>query len=430
MAGFFHAQFMPISAVKPSDITYQRPWLYPKQEAALFNDARYALVEASTKSGKTVGCIVWLTEQALKGGKGKNYWWVAPSHNQAGIAFNRFCESFTHGTYTSNKTDRTVTLLNGAVLWFRSGEDPDKLYGEDVWAAVIDEASRVRETAWIAVRSTLTATGGKARIIGNVKGRKNWFYRMAKRAREGAPNMHYAKLTVHDAITARVFDEAEAEDARANMPEQAYRELYLAEPSDDSGNPFGGDEVISACEIPEVEWDTEPVCWGWDLAKSKDWTVGVALNKSGNVCRFYRWQRSWRDTIRLIVDYVGKTPTLVDATGVGDPVLELLQQAAPRTVEGFKFNSTSKQQLMEALAIAIQRQEIGFPEQFIGEELKSFEYLYTRTAVKYSAPEGEYDDCVCALALAWKHWRKPPKPDWVTRAMSWQPPAGFNIFAR
>ena len=33
-------------------------------------------------------------------------------------------------------------------------------------------------------------------------------------------------------------------------------------------------------------------------------------------------------------------------------------------------------------------------------ELEQFEYEYTRTGVRYSAPDGQHDDTVCALALA------------------------------
>lgn len=55
---------------------------------------------------------------------------------------------------------------------------------------------------------------------------------------------------------------------------------------------------------------------------------------------------------------------------------------------------------MEGLAVAIQKQEIGFPEGVITHELESFEYEYTRTGVRYSAPSGMHDDAVCALALA------------------------------
>ncbi len=72
-------------------------------------------------------------------------------------------------------------------------------------------------------------------------------------------------------------------------------------------------------------------------------------------------------------------------------------------VEGYKFTAPSKQQLMEGLAVAIQKTSIRFPAGVIKSELDSFEYEVTRTGVKYSAPSGSHDDCVCALALAVMH---------------------------
>jgi phage terminase large subunit-like protein len=152
--------------------------LYPKQLAALFDQRRLSLIEASTKSGKTAGAIAWLFELALGGKPGWNYWWVAPIALQARIAFNRMRQHYTgpsgRSIFTANLTDHTLTLPNEAVIAFRSGDHPDSLHGEDVHAAVIDEASRFKQDAWHAIRSTLTATRGPIRIIGNVKGRKNW----------------------------------------------------------------------------------------------------------------------------------------------------------------------------------------------------------------------------------------------------------------
>jgi hypothetical protein len=55
---------------------------------------------------------------------------------------------------------------------------------------------------------------------------------------------------------------------------------------------------------------------------------------------------------------------------------------------------------MEGLAVAIQQREITYPEGVIVNELQSFEYVYTRTGVHYSAPTGLHDDCVMALGLA------------------------------
>src|SRR5512135_2342366 len=68
---------------------FVRPPMYGRQLAAIYSPARYSVIEASTKSGKTWGCIVWLLEKALEGRRGRNFWWVAPVFGQAKIAFRR-----------------------------------------------------------------------------------------------------------------------------------------------------------------------------------------------------------------------------------------------------------------------------------------------------------------------------------------------------
>src|SRR5215831_18052422 len=218
-------------------ITYRRPWLYPKQLSAIFCSERYGFVESSTKAGKTVGCIAWLYEQAWLSKAGRNFWWVAPIFPQAKIAYRRLKGTLPPRVHEYNATELRITLPNGAVLWFKGADRPDSLYGEDVYAAVGDEASRWKEEAWHALRSTLTQTRGPVRLIGNVKGRRNFFYRLCRRAEAGEPEMHYAKITAYDAVEAGVLDAAEIADAKRMLPEAVFRELYLAEPSDDGGNP-------------------------------------------------------------------------------------------------------------------------------------------------------------------------------------------------
>lgn len=378
-------------------VTYERPWLTSYQRAALFVPERYAIVEATAKAGKTAGAMVWLTEQAMAGRSGQNFWWVAPIREQAKIVFRRLKAALPREVYEPNETELWLRLLNGAVVWFKGADHPDSLYGEDVHAAVIDEATRCKKEAWHAVRSTLTATRGPIRIIGNVKGRRNWAYQLARRAESGAPNMHYAKITAHHAVAAGILEAAEIVDVQRQLPDAVFRELYLAEPSDDQGNPFGYD-AIQACLVDQLS-DQPTVCWGWDLAKSVDWTVGIGLDITGTVGEFLRFQRPWKETIDQIL-LACSAPGLVDATGVGDPIVEQLQRRAPGQFDGFKFTAASKQQLMEGLAVAIQQQEVRYLDGPIANELRAFEYVYSRTGVKYSAPEGLHDDCVSALALA------------------------------
>ena len=404
------------SAAPARKLEYQRPWLADYQVEALFGDKRYGIVEGSTKCGKTAPCLVWLAEQAMAGKAGQNFWWVAPVYPQAEIAYRRMKDGLPKDLQKTHDTDRWIELPTGARMWFKSAEKPDNLYGEDVYAAVIDEASRCREESWHAVRSTLTATRGPLRIIGNVKGRKNWAYALARKAEANEPGMSFKRITAHDAIKAGILSEEEVEQARRDLPEQVFRELYLAEPSDDGGNPFGLSS-IAKCVAPLSSG--KPVVWGWDLAKRQDWAVGIALDEDSQVCRFERFQKPWDETMKSIIASTGKVPALVDSTGVGDPIVELLQKEPGTQFEGYQFTSPSKQKLMEGLAVAIQRQEIGFPDgpAPIRSELENFEFELTRTGVRYSAPDGFHDDCVCALALAVMHKSHARKPMVISDAL-------------
>lgn len=403
-----------VASVEEYLLDYERPYLYPKQREAIFDKRRYSFIEASTKAGKTAGCIVWMVEQALNGQDGWNYWWIAPVSGQADIAFRRCLRAIPQELRNENQTLKTITLINGAVIWFKSADKPDSLYGEDVYAAVVDEASRMKQDAWFAIRSTLTATRGPVRIIGNVKGRRNWFYQLARKAEKNEDeNYGYHKITAIDAIAAHVLDKEEIEDARKLLPEAVFKELYLAEASDDQGNPFGL-KAIAACVEP-ISMGAIPVVYGLDFAKKLDWTVACGLDQFGRLAKFRRMQVGWETQMPILQALVGTTPTLADATGVGDPIVERMQKKPGAKVEGYIFSPNSKQQLMEGLALAIQNREVTFPDApnegaiafdhagNIRRELDIFEYEYTRTGVRYSAPEGFHDDCVMALALAVMH---------------------------
>lgn len=416
-------QLATVQHIKRARLQKRTQWtrlpLYAKQAAIVDDPARFTICEASTKAGKTMSHVEWLLEQAANRGEG-DWWWVAPYNGTAAIAYRRAQDRLrgylgTGGErkrvaaavpFEKHDTDRWVQF-RGARIWFKSAEKPDALYGEDVYAAVVDEITRCREESWHAIYTTLTATKGRAKLIGNVKGRRNFAFQLARKAEAGEAGWGHHKLTALDAVEGGVLDREIIEGARKHLPDSVFRELYLAEPSDDEGNPFGFD-AIRAC-VTEV-YSTAPVAvWGWDLAKSSDWTWGVALDAQGRMVASERWQAPWETTIERIVALTAGAPALVDSTGVGDPVLEALQKRGGN-FEGFKFSSMSKQQLMEGLAVAIQRHEVTIADPLLASELESFEYEYTRTGARYSAPEGLHDDGVCALALAVAH-----------KARSWVP---------
>jgi phage FluMu gp28-like protein len=378
------------------------PPLYRRQHQAICDPARIVVIEASTKSGKTLGCLLWILEYAWNRPR-STCWWVAPTFEVTKtVGYERLVAMLRDADperriWDRNESRLLVTLANGSRIAFKSADNPDGLFGEDTHAAVIDEATRCPEESWHAVRSTLSATRGPCRIIGNLKGRKNWCYRLARSAESGTePDMAYHKLTASDAVEGGVLAEEEVESARRQLPDHVFRELYLVEPSDDGGNPFGLD-AIRGCLAPLST--AAPVAFGVDLAKSTDWTVVVGLDAEGSVCRVLRFQLDWQATRSRVAEAIGNVPTLIDSTGVGDPIVEDLQRGRSN-VEGFKFTATSRQQLLEGLAASIQRREVRFPEVPFRIELDAFEWESTRTGVRYTSSGGVHDDTVMALALA------------------------------
>jgi len=386
-------------------INYKRPPLTFYQKEILNSPARFTITEASTKTGKTASHIIWLFEQALKLKANQNVWWVAPVYGQAEIAFNRMRNQIKDQSFFKvNETKLKLTLPTGGIIHFKSAQDPDNLFGEDVYAAVFDEASRAKEASWFALRSTLTATNGFCKIIGNAKGKKNWMYRLGVRARAGEPNYQYFKITAYDAVKANILKLEEVEQAKRDLPDYVFKELYMADPNEDGANPFGI-SFINKCLQSEISGKPTEF-FGIDIAKSIDWTVIVGLDKDGKVSYFERFQKDWAQTKDAILRLPDK-PTIIDSTGVGDSFVEDLQLKR-RNISGFKYTTESKQKLIASLAQSVQGLKIGVLEGIMQDEMESFEFIYNPTTghVRYSAPEGQHDDATNALALANKCYQE------------------------
>lgn len=253
---------------------FKRPPLTKYQEAIYFSGKRYTVTEGTTKCGKTVSHVIWLFEQALNGSDGKNYWWVAPVFSQSKIAYKRLKRFITDKSlFKANDTEQTITLFNGAVIWFKTGEKPDNLYGEDVHAVVMDEYTRMREDAWFAIRSTLTATKGKCKFIGNVKGTGNWGYQLARKAEAGKLNdWAYFKITAADAVREGILDQNEIEDAKGTLPSGVFNELYYGIPNENSSDKFCysfSEKHIGECSVNinypvylSFDFNYNPICVG------------------------------------------------------------------------------------------------------------------------------------------------------------------------
>jgi hypothetical protein len=392
-------------------IELKLPKMYPKQ-AAFCNDPHPITVcFASTKSGKSSGLLMWgLSKSWVEGAPEKDGYWLAPSYGVAKIMFRRLTRWLLKADpdmriWSMNESELFITLHNKGKIWFKGAERPDMLYGPDAIWVVIDEGTRCKEDTFIVASSITTKTGGPIKIIGNMKSRGQWMYRLWMRGKQGDPDIGWHVLDAWDAVEGGVLKREVIEKAQRTMPEAAFKALYLCIPDDNEGNPFGIDAIrkrlLPVDDKGRVCFSTKPAAaYGVDLAKSVDFTEVVGLDKFGVPTEYEWWQSPWTATLIRIPAIIGKkTWTLVDSTGVGDPILEQLQKKSPK-VKGYKFSSQSKQKLMEGLAVAIQQGTIMIVPGRMQEQLEIFEYEYTATGVRYTAPEGMHDDAVMALALA------------------------------
>lgn len=355
---------------------------------------RFNVLCCGRRWGKSALAINKLSEVAIDGFPAGYF---TPTYKLLDGTYNE-CLSALEPIIKRKHEHQFIELITGGRIDFWSLENELAGRSRKYKRAIVDEGAFVKNLwkSWTeSIRATLTDLKGDAWFLSTPRG-KNEFYKLFMRGKSEERWMSWQMPT----LTNPYIDPEEIADAKADLPENAFRQEYLAEFLENVANPFGF-PFIQQCTFP---LSTEPaVCFGIDLAKSYDYTVIIGLDRFGSVCHFERFQADWNTTVRRILA-LPNVSIAIDSTGVGDPIGEGVARTKDN-VELFKFTAQSKQQLMEGLALAIQKRRITFPEGHIKDELECFEYEFTRTGVKYSAPAGLHDDCVCALGLAWRVWQ-------------------------
>jgi len=377
---------------------------HPAQLQLHNSKARFRVCSTGRRWGKTLACSYEIVKNALEK-PGSLNWWVAPVYNQSIIAY-RLLSNAAQGVISQDlRSLRRLELKTGSAIEFKSADNYNALRGVCIDMLVIDEAALVnREALESALRPTLSDTKGKAVFISTPKGRNFFFELFARGQDSGYPE--WESFTFPTSANPYI-DPLEIEEAKKTLPDNVFRQEYLAEFLEDSAGVFRNIKNCIQGDFEEPQVNHSYVI-GWDVAKHEDFSVMVVLDTVINhVVAFDRFnQVDYTLQIERLKSLAKKynATVLMDSTGVGDPILEQVIKNGINA-EGFQFTNTSKQQLIEHLSVQLEQQNITFP--YIPElvyELELFQYEMTRAGnVRYSAPQGYHDDCVIALALAcWK----------------------------
>ena len=148
--------------------------LHPAQIEIHNSQARFRVVSAGRRFGKTLLATAECLQVALHGGRA---WWVSPTYKMSEVGWRplRMAGASLSGT-TIRKVEREIILPGGGMVGVRSSDNPDSLRGEGLDFLVMDEAAyQVREAWSEALRPALSDRLGRALFISTPSGR-NWFW--------------------------------------------------------------------------------------------------------------------------------------------------------------------------------------------------------------------------------------------------------------
>lgn len=398
-----------------SEIVLKLPRPHAGQRRILREARRFNTINCGRRWGKTVIGNHVLIDPALKGFPVA---WASPTHKMLKEAWLETRRTLAPITVAANASDHRIDLATGGVVEMWSLENFESIRGRKYKRWVIDEAAMVAHMgeAWRAViRPTLTDWKGDAYLFSTPRG-MNFFHECFGRGQDSL-QAEWASWQM-PTVSNPFIDPSEVEAARLELPERVFRQEYLAEFIEDAGGVFRG--VLNAVdEGRDQNEDPHPgrsYSAGADLARLQDFTVINVVDESGRQVYHERfnlisWERQMEAIARVCALY--GCPVVLDCTGVGDPIFEGLRTRGVNVVP-FKFSSSSKEQLINNMAMKIEQGEarlLDLPVQT--GELQAFEYQTSKAGnLRMSAPEGGHDDCVCSLALAYWGFKTRVRWEW------------------
>ena len=260
----------------------------------------------------------------------------------------------------------------------------------------------------------------------------NWFWDLFVGAEK---KENWARWLLRASET-RVIADEELLRLKSEMSEAMYAQEMECEPQENAGAVFRRVKENSTLMPREPEEGRKYVI-GVDLAKYQDWSVisifDLKTNEQVYLDRFQRIDWSLQqEKIKAAAFRYNNASVLMDATGVGDPILEGLQGHGVN-VEGLHLSASSKKDIINKLVMMLSQDRVKLlSDETQISELEQYQYELTQAGnLRMNAPEGKHDDIVIADALAvWTLQEKPEgyfkqllnnfSPQWAEPPVDWR----------
>lgn len=384
----------------------QMPKPHNAQRQIMASIARFKTVCCGRRFGKTIFIPRMRVKRMLKGEPGSYF---APNYKML-QQFYRDTKQMLDPIITDvSKQEHRFGFLGGGSYTMWSLDSPDSARGRKYGFADIDEAAMIPglEDAWNAViRPTLTDLEGDAGFWSTPKGLNHFFTLFSKGQEPGNDWESFQFPTSANPY----INPSEIEAARLDLPEDIFRQEYLAEFIQGEGavfrnitaNLYEGKETVEAHKghvlIAGVDWGAV-----------NDFTViSIACESCAKEVELDRFNKiDWdfqRARLSNLIEKWNVSFTLAEENSIGSPNLEALQKQLPRRkIAGFMTTAQSKPALIQSLALCLEQEEMKWLNIPIAtRELEAYEAKRNEVTnrIQYSAPPGFHDDTVIARALA------------------------------
>ena len=323
--------------------------LIPWQEQAIQDPARFKVIAAGRRCGKTHFAAVTLILAALNGKKGA-VMYVGPTQALArDLMWDLLKELAGDIIESSNINNLEIVLAGGNKISLKGSDRPDTLRGYSLKHLVCDEYAFFKDGVFDTIlRPALSDRKGTAMFISTPEGR-NGFYDAYMKGELGIKGWKSWHLTSYDNP---FLDPEEINDAKETLPGWAFRQEYMASFDAKGSEFFDVEEFKYYEEKPEQVLDFYIAC---DLAgfetdrgnksKRRDNSAIAIVGVSGTGewfvedIRYGRWtlDETAEEIFKAVRDY--KAMAVGIEKGIGQQaVMSPLQDLMRRTARVFRID--------------------------------------------------------------------------------------------
>jgi hypothetical protein len=404
-----------------------------EQREIVYSNARYLALIAGRRYGKTATIrnrIILRTSVP-----NRQVWYVAPYYAQAEAEFEAFLFHPQFRKFIRRSKTQPfpkIWLRNGSTIGYRAFEsNPQGLRSAGLDEVIVDEIQDISEDSfWPVVRPLISDKRGKLMIAGQFRG-YNWYYKSfylpglsaaeltamkADPALSAVPEYKSWRFPTWAGLRYNGEDDPEILSLRRQLPSAVFGQEIACVASANQAAAFVSEQIDRIMKgVPQpVAIPGKRYVIGLDLGRVRDFEAAVVVdNASGAVVHAEKFAHGMEHSAMAVkagelAKRYNNAVVVMDstggATGGHQPKDSYVQfyRTQVKDLREFFWNQNNKEKVIQLLDLQIQQQKISIPPVFNGleGELRAYEYKYKNGHYNYSAPDGQHDDYVSALAMA------------------------------